>query len=425
MPASAFLTRVTLKNYKSIAACNVELGPLMFLVGRNGAGKSNFLDALRFISDALNISLDQAIRQRNGIKEVRRRSGGHPTHFSMRLEFRLPTGDTGHYAFRIGATPQGGFEVQTEECRLRSNIINAGLFQNQFPAEPNVPQPPRAAEESYFLVKGGKVESSEPGMPVALTDRLYLVNASSTPKFRPVYDALSHMAFYNLNPAEIREPQTPDAGDRLTRDGNNLASVLRRMSDSSANVKIRIEQYLATVVPGLEGVDAREIGPYETLQFRQEVSGAKNSWRFPASSMSDGTLRALGVLIALFQADVGNGTRVPLIGIEEPETALHPAAVGALLDALREASRHKQVLITSHSDDLLDDKHIEADALLSVVATKGVTQIAPIDEASRSLLRDHLSTAGELLRQDQIAPDPKALEEMNKSQLRFFGENAA
>ena len=102
MKDSTFITKVTIKNYKSIAACDVQLRPLMFLVGPNGAGKSNFLDSLRFVADALDSSLDHAIRDRGGINDVRRRSGGHPNHFSIRLNFTLPEG-SGHYAFRIGA----------------------------------------------------------------------------------------------------------------------------------------------------------------------------------------------------------------------------------------------------------------------------------------------------------------------------------
>ena len=69
--------------------------------------------------------------------------------------------------------------------------------------------------------------------------------------------------------------------------------------------------------------------------------------RFLASSMSDGTLHVLGVLVALFQHADGTGRRHGLIGIEEPEAALHPAAAGALTDILREASEHVQVIVTS------------------------------------------------------------------------------
>src|ERR1700723_1390963 len=111
MDDPVFLTRVVLKNYKSIGDCDVTLHPLTFLVGRNGSGKSNFLDALRFVADALNTSLDHALRERGGTKGVRRRSGGHPNHFSISLSFRFPDGTEGLYAFRIGAQPLGGYEV--------------------------------------------------------------------------------------------------------------------------------------------------------------------------------------------------------------------------------------------------------------------------------------------------------------------------
>jgi len=128
--AKPFLKRVLLQNYKSIAAASVELRPLTFLVGPNGSGKSNFLDALRFTSDSLRNSLDHALRDRGGIAEVRRRSGGHPTHFGVRLEFQLSSLE-GHYAFRIAARPHGRYEVQTEECAIRGSqdaqfLVSAG-----------------------------------------------------------------------------------------------------------------------------------------------------------------------------------------------------------------------------------------------------------------------------------------------------------
>ena len=109
------LTRVVLRNYKSVAACDVAPAQLSFLVGPNGSGKSNFLDALRFVADSLRFSIDHALRDRGGMNEVRRRSGGHPTHFGIRVAFNL-TESWGHYAFRVGARPQGGYEVQREEC---------------------------------------------------------------------------------------------------------------------------------------------------------------------------------------------------------------------------------------------------------------------------------------------------------------------
>lgn len=74
-----FIRKVTVRNYKSIAVCELTLPGLAFLVGPNGSGKSNFLDCFRFVSDSLKTSLDHALRDRGTIKEVRRRSGDTPT----------------------------------------------------------------------------------------------------------------------------------------------------------------------------------------------------------------------------------------------------------------------------------------------------------------------------------------------------------
>jgi len=70
MRPAPFVRRIRLRNFKSISACEAELGPLTLLVGRNGSGKSNFVDALRFVTDGLNLSLDHAIKARGGIEAV-------------------------------------------------------------------------------------------------------------------------------------------------------------------------------------------------------------------------------------------------------------------------------------------------------------------------------------------------------------------
>ncbi|MEZ4580738.1 MAG: AAA family ATPase [Caldilineaceae bacterium] len=160
-----------MRNYKSIAACEVDLGSLTFLVGPNGAGKSNFLDALRFVADALRTSLDHALRDRGTIKEVRRRSGGHPNHFAIRLDLALSGDVIGHYSFRVGAKPPGGYEVQSEEC-----VVHLGFM-------PTV-------THHYRVESGVVTDSSVTTLPAVLPDRLALVAASGLPEFRPVFDRI-------------------------------------------------------------------------------------------------------------------------------------------------------------------------------------------------------------------------------------------
>ncbi len=392
---TARLSRVILRNYRSIAGCDVSLGPLTFLVGPNGAGKSSFLDGLRLVSEALRTSLDHALRDRSGVAEVRRRSSGHPTNFGIRLEFILADGRPGHFAFEVGARAAGAYVVQTEQCTV--------------------------GHEQYRVEQGIVKIAPAAVSPPASDDRLYLVNAAGLPSFRPVFDLLSTMGFYSLNPDRIRDLQSPDKGDLLARDGSNLASVLGRLAQvDSGRTKARIEEYLSKIVPGIEAVDRIAVGHMETLQFRQRVEGAEHPWRFNAINMSDGTLRALGVLVALFQARVDG--RIPVVGVEEPEVALHPAAAGLLRDALREGSRQVQVIVTSHSPDLLDDTSIDDRQVFAVVNSEGTSRIARLDAASRSILRDHLYTAGEMLRTNQLAPDLDAVP--GPEQLRLFDEDA-
>jgi predicted ATPase len=407
MRDSTFLTRVLLENYKSIARCDVSLSSLTFLVGPNGSGKSNFLDALRFVADALRTALDHAIRDRGGIKEILRRSSTNPPdHFGVRLEFALPTGQRGFYSFRIGALREAGYEVQREEC-----LITASKAQGE--------------DAHYRVEHGAVVSTSVPVAPAASTDRLYLVNASGLPEFRPIYEFLSSMGFYNLNPDEIRDLQSPDVGEILSRDGSNIASVLGHLTAHDPTAKERIEEYLSKVVSGIEAVDARSIGSKETLEFRQQMAGSEQPLRFLAANMSDGTLRAIGILVALFQSSNGQKARVPLVAIEEPEVALHPAAAGILLDALLDASQHTQVLVTSHSPELLDNYVISADSILAVVAEGGITNIAPLDEVGRSVLRDRLYTAGELMKLNQLSPDPATLDRISEGQMNLFRKSLA
>ena len=205
--------------------------------------------------------------------------------------------------------------------------------------------------------------------------------------------------------------------------GENIVSVIEHLERVAPDNLRRIEAYLQTVVPMMHGLKRKQMGPLETLEFRQEVAGAQAPWRFPAQNMSDGTLRALGVLTALFQ---GNKDHSPtLIGIEEPETALHPAASAALREALTTASDSTQVIVTSHSPELLDDRNIPPEHILAVVSEGGDTRMGPLDAASVSVMRDHLFSAGELLRLNQLKPDADSVNSQPSSQAELFGELAA
>jgi hypothetical protein len=94
-----------------------------------------------------------------------------------------------------------------------------------------------------------------------------------------------------------------------------------------------------------------------------------------------------------------------------------------LIDSMRDAVSMRQVLVTSHSPELLDNPSIGDSEILAVVSEAGQTRIGRLDEAGRSVLSDHLFTAGDLLRMNQLRPDP-ATRSLNPDDVVLFGTGA-
>ncbi len=380
----ALIKRIVIQNYKSIRYCDVRLGPLSILVGRNGSGKSNFLDALHFVSSALRTTLEQAFDERGGVAEVLYRGVPH-ARLGITLEITLPGGIEARYSFRIGSLPYGGVVVDSEEGMLRDGIY-----------------PPHFSVQSGVLDFAGTLpENIVPRVPLT---RLSLGALSGLGYYQPLYDALAGMTFYHFDVRAMRQMQ-PRVSESMALDGGNIASVLQRLREQKPWVVDRITSYMSTILPGLDAIDGRTWGPVVGLEFVQRLGPSGNPASFHAGNMSEGTLQALGVLVALFQSSgtATSGGRV--IGIEEPETALHPAATAALRDALVEASSLEQVIVTTQSADLLDSDDLPPESILAVTWEDGETRIGPLGERDRSIIRDHLATAGELLRSSDFQPE--------------------
>lgn len=365
-------------NYKSIAKCDVALRPLTVVVGRNGSGKSNFLDSLHFVADALTTSLEYALRKRGGFRSVIHRRRG--TLMSIELAFRLRNDGRGKFVLVLDRGM-----VRREELNLRT-------------ADGDTLAAYERAGRTFRVEIGG-----EPliAVPSVLLDRLSLVALSGLEEFREAFETLATMRFYRLDPDAMREMHDPDEGDVLRENGANLASVWGRLEKQHSTLLNRVSRYLTAIVPDIKRVRYVRRPAEETLRFYQSVAGRDEA--FPVRSMSDGTLRALGALVASRQGN-GSGRTASVIAIEEPETALHPGAVAPLMDALHEASSNTQIIVTSHSPDVVDHVDIESDALLVTEAREGTTVIAGVDSASREAIRRHLYTPGELLRMDQLQP---------------------
>jgi predicted ATPase len=123
----------------------------------------------------------------------------------------------------------------------------------------------------------------------------------------------------------------------------------------------------------------------------------------------------LGMLLAVHQP----ATPTVLL-VEEPEATIHPAAADVIVSVLMDAAKRSQIVITTHSPDVLDNKEITDDMLRVVSKPSGRTVIAPISSASRTAVRQNLYSPGELLRMDELNPEtepsnPKSAPEMDRA----------
>jgi len=405
-----FLTRVRIENFRSIAACDVRLGPLTVLAGPNAAGKSNFLDALRFVRDALRTSPGQALEQRGGLEEILHRSpaGTRADSFRIRLDVTVPDPDPepgrdqglergmldASYLLEVGADPDPGEDG-------RAGIRREELV---FPDRPDRPVL-FALSESEWQVRSDSWRDDLLLSKVSRRDREAYAVARS----------LHSMRFYELHTPVLRDiDQTRSKrGDVvLGEQGEYLARVLSHLARHRPWVKDTVDGYISTMIENAAGLDGKEFEEADLayvvgrfLEDGSEDGSHRGGHRqVDRRSLSDGTLRLAGVLAALFQSRVLNGS-IPFVGIEEPEISLHPPVLGALYDALVGASDNTQVMVTTQSADLLDSSAADPGHLLVVRDDGHGSTIGPIDETGRSLLADGVLTLPELLRSGEMRPE--------------------
>jgi predicted ATPase len=386
------ITRLRLKRFRSLLWADIPLINPLFIVGKNGAGKSNFLKALEFLSSCASMPLESVFQLHGGLETMRFRTSGRsrPGNFGMRVDFKLPSGVEGWYAFEIKAMTGYRFEVLKEQCS--------------------------AGPHSFSRV-GGEITLSTSGITPGVTaESLALPLLGGTPEFKPVKELLGDIAVFSLEPRIIQEMQDPDAGLSLKSDGSNLSSVLQNMSEPAIR---RLCQLLGSVVPGVSEVTPLKHGKKLTLRFKQTWNGDSQQMEessHEAFAMSDGTMRVLGILTTFLQ-----NKRPSVIALEEPESTIHPEALAALLDLIRGFADKSQIIVTTHSPDLLESNWIEPENIRVASWNKGVTQILPLGHASATSLRQHLMGAGEMMRTEGLQP-ADLFENLNPEQGELFSK---
>lgn len=314
----------------------MPLRPLNVLIGPNGSGKSNLIEAISLIQSAPQL-LASPVRDGGGIADWLWKGEHHPL-ATVELLIENPHGNM---PLRHSLT----FTERVRQFELvDERIENETAYSSQ--------------TEPYFYYR---FQNNRPVLNVK-GDKRYLRREDVDPeksilsqrKDPDQYPEITYLgeafgqiriyrewSFGRYTPP--RQPQKADQrNDFLEESCTNLGLVLNRLRRDAA-AKTRLLEMLARLYPGIDDFDVSIEGG--TVQvFLQE-----GKFSIPATRLSDGTLRYLCLLAVLCHP-----APPPLICIEEPELGLHPDVLVSLGDLLKEASQRTQLLVTTHSEVLVD-----------------------------------------------------------------------
>ncbi len=415
------IDRVWAKNFRSIADASLELDPITLLVGPNASGKSNVLDILRFVKDALRFDLEAAVSLRQGFDAIlRRTSGTRPSVMEIGITatigpvLRLPYRFQIDYSFTLASEPYGGYTVKREQATVESD--NADHKEPVVFSMENGRMTSPELRQQYICSGTRFRQDGDDGMELDVTD-LSLRRIARAWRFERSPNAgesaepiatmarvldimLARIAltrYYHIFPNTIREPQALSNPHPLDEDAGNMASVLRSLEREHYGAFARLKRSLALLVPGVSDLEVTSVGGYLVVRLKHEDM-QDGGW-LDLAHQSDGTIRLLGLLTSMHQP-----RPLPLIGIEEPELTVHPGALTALADVLKEASQRCQLIITTHSPELVDriTDFRDVEPVRIVELAGGATRINLVSESQKASVAQHLFSPGELHRMGEL-----------------------
>ena len=387
------ISKIELFNWKNFHRCEVGVQERCFVVGANAAGKSNFIDALRFLRDVAKQGggLQTAVRVRGGITKIRCLAAREQSNVKLAIE--LSESDSRelcwHYELNFKHTGGGIRENQVK-------IVSEKVFSGR--------------EQRYVLDRSAETL----GEDEETLKYTYLEQPNANKDCRVIQQFLQNVEYLNVVPQMVRESASSSySGDKEDYYGRNFLKRLALLNDNTRRSYFRkINEFLKLAVPQLEELSfvKDEIGvPHlEARYVHWRARGSKQQ----EMQFSDGTLRLIGFLFALIDS---NGVLL----LEEPEINLHPGIVAQFPEFIAKIQRVKkggrQVFITTHSYDILSNEGIAPEEVLLLTNSPEGTEVEVLSnvEKAKNILAAGFSMA------DVVMPltKPWSIESMSHIKL--------
>lgn len=363
------VTSVRMENWRNFVRVVVPLQRRVFLVGPNAAGKSNFLDAFRFLADIVAVGggFQEAVEKRGGVSRIRALAARRYPVVRLQVEIGRPGGERPVWEYELGFSQDNRRVAQVATER----VVHEGRVVLDRPDDEDLADPARLTQTSIEQVNVNR-------------------------EYRELSDFLSSISYLHIVPQLVRDPDR-SVGRRNDPFGGDFLEQLAGVQERTRAARLRrITEALQVAVPQLELLELERDTRGTPHLIGRYSHWRKHGARQDEAQFSDGTLRLLGLLWAVL---AGRG---PLL-LEEPELSLHPAVVRHIpgLFANVQRSGGRQIVVSTHSRDLLADESIGLDEVLVLEPSREGTTVNRAEEYEqvRLLVGGGLSLSDALLPQ--------------------------
>ena len=362
------ISNIRLKNWRNFQSLDLPLRDVSYVLGPNASGKSNLLDALRFLRDVSKTKgggLQAAIAERGGISKVRCLHARRDPEVEIAVELSHELDQPAVWRYVLAFKPEG--KGAQRLLVSREQVWKDGKL---------LLDRPDAKDEADVLLR----------------TQTHLEQIQTNIKFREVADFLSDITYLHLVPQLLRFGEKI-GGHRLTDDpfGQGFLERVAKTPEKTRNSRLaKISKALSLAVPQFQDLrfNKDDMG-HPHLEARYAHHRPNAGWQ-SEEHFSDGTLRLFGLLWALLEGS-------SMLLLEEPEISLNDAIVREIpliVDRLqRDRKSKRQVILTTHSDALLSNPGIDERGVVILETGKQGTTGRRVDASERQALGTGLSVA--------------------------------
>lgn len=366
-----FITHLKLKNWRNFRKVEADVSDTTFVLGANASGKSNFLDVFRFLRDVCKTEgggLQKAVSQRKGMSKLRCLHARREPEVGIDVTLEDTSGVKWRYILEFKSEGKGA---------QRTIVSKEEVWKGDVP----------------LIQRPDKDDNND----IARLTQTHLEQIQANAGFREIAEFFSEITYLHLVP-QLLKFGDEIGGHRLEDDpfGQGFLERIARAQGRFRESRLKkIGDALRKAVPQFEAIEFEkdEITGRPHLKARYKHFRPNAGWQ-REDQFSDGTLRLIGLLWSLLEGD-------SLLLIEEPELSLNSAIVAEIPMMIHQvrksAKRRRQVIITTHSNALLENPGIDAGGVLVIEPGQDGSTIRGPSIVERNAIDDGFSIAETIL----------------------------